>query len=215
MRSLINYSLALLLALPLMAQASAKSAQEVVDDTASRIMTLLNDNREQYRADTSALVNDLNDVLEPVVDFQGFARSVMTVRHSRNASQDQIDRFIESFKSNIAEFYGSALLEFNGGEITVREPRPRDQQGPDRTAVHMDISTSNGQSYRATYTMVRIDDAWKVCNVIVEGFNVGLLFRDLFAQAMQQHRNDLDAVIADWGSVIAASREEIEQEVQQ
>lgn len=215
MRSLIKYSLALLLLLPLVAQASAKSAQAVVDNTASQIMTLLNDNRDAYREDTSALVNDLNAVLDPVVDFQGFARSVMTVRHSRNASQDQIDRFIESFKSNIAEFYGSALLEFNGGEITVRAPRDRDQQGPDRTTVHMEIGTPSGQSYRASYTMVKIDDEWKVRNVIVEGFNVGLLFRDLFAQAMQDQRNDIDAVIADWGSVIAASRDEIEQEVQE
>ncbi len=215
MRSMIKYSLALLLLLPLAAQAGPKAAQAVVDDTANRIMTLLNDNRDKYRENTSALVNDLNEVLDPVVDFQGFARSVMTVRHSRNASQDQIDRFIDSFKSNIAEFYGSALLEFNGGDITVHAPRERDQQSPDRTAVHMDIRTPDGQTYRATYTMVKIDDEWKVRNVIVEGFNVGLLFRDLFAQAMQQHRNDLDAVIADWGSVIKASRDEIEQEVQE
>ncbi|SDT92360.1 MlaC/ttg2D family ABC transporter substrate-binding protein [Halopseudomonas salegens] len=215
MRSLINYSFALLLLLPLFAQAGAKSAQAVVDDTASQIMTLLNENRDAYRDDTDALVRDLSDVLDPVVDFQGFARSVMTVRYSRNASQDQINRFIDSFKSNIAEFYGSALLEANGGELTVLEPRDRDQQGPDRTMVHMDIVSPSGDNYRASYTMVKIDGQWKVRNVVVEGFNVGLLFRDLFAQAMQDKGNDLDAVIADWGSVIAASREEIEQEVEE
>lgn len=212
MRNLINYSLALLLLLPFAAQANMSAAQTVVENTSAEVMRLLEENRDSYRADKSLLVRDFNEVLNPVVDFEGFARSVMTVRHSRNASPEQIERFIEAFKSNIAEFYGAALLDFNGGEIVVQPLRPQDQQGPDRTAVHMDILTPGGTSYRASYTMVRVEGEWKVRNVVVEGFNVGLLFRDLFAQAMQERNDNLDAVIADWGQVIESSRDEIAQD---
>jgi phospholipid transport system substrate-binding protein len=69
----------------------------------------------------------------------------------------------------------------------------------------MEIRTSKGMVYPVTYTMARIDGQWKVRNVIVEGINIGLLFRDQFAQAMQTQRGDMDAVIDNWGSVVAES----------
>ena len=42
-----------------------------------------------------------------------------------------------------------------------------------------------------------------------------LLFRDQFAQAMKANRNDLDAVIDNWGSVVAKSRETVKEETSQ
>ena len=63
--------------------------------------------------------------------------------------------------------------------------------------------------------MTQIDGQWKVRNVIVEGINIGLLFRDQFAQAMKANRNDLDAVIDNWGSVVAKSRETVKEETSQ
>ena len=62
--------------------------------------------------------------------------------------------------------------------------------------------------------MVRIDGQWKVRNVIVEGINMGLLFRDQFAQAMQAQGGDLEAVISNWGNVVAASAKTVEKEVE-
>jgi len=61
---------------------------------------------------------------------------------------------------------------------------------------------------------VRIDGQWKVRNVIVEGINMGLLFRDQFAQAMQAQGGDLEAVISNWGNVVAASAKTVEKEVE-
>src|SRR5690606_41910804 len=82
-------------------------------------------------------------------------------------------------------------------------------------SVNMEVRSNSGNVYPVTYTMANIDGQWKVRNVIVEGINIGLLFRDQFAQAMQNHRNDLDAVIDNWGSVVAESREAVEKEVEE
>tara|TARA_R110002020_G_scaffold135739_2_gene303134 strand:- start:2502 stop:3119 length:618 start_codon:yes stop_codon:yes gene_type:complete len=200
--------------MPLLAQANATTPQEVVEDTSNRVMTVLDANRDTYKDDTDAFVEGLNEVLDPVVDFQGIARSVMTVRYSREATDEQMERFINTFKRSMVEFYGNALLDFDSGQIKVLPSNGRGQQSADRTSVNMEIRASNGNIYPVTYTMVNLDGQWKVRNVIVEGINIGLLFRDQFAQAMQANRNDLDAVIDGWGGVVAKSVEQVEEQVE-
>ena len=44
-------------------------------------------------------------------------------------------------------------------------------------------------------------------NVIINGINIGKLFRDQFAQSMQSNRNDLDKTIAGWAELVARSRQ--------
>ncbi|QJD60467.1 ABC transporter substrate-binding protein [Pseudomonas sp. gcc21] len=215
MRNVIKLALMLALSVPLFAHAASATPQQVVEDTSNRVMDVLDSNRELYRKDSEAFLEGLSEVLDPVVDYEGIARSVMTVRFSRDASPEQIQRFIETFKRSMVQFYGNALLEFDSGKIKVLPPRNRDQQRDDRASVNMEIQTANGTVYPATYTMVNKDGQWMVRNVIVEGINIGLLFRDQFAQAMQAHGNDLDKVIDNWGGVVAQSREKVEEGVAQ
>ncbi|WP_150302806.1 MlaC/ttg2D family ABC transporter substrate-binding protein [Pseudomonas saliphila] len=208
MRNVIKLALVLALSVPLFAQAASATPQQVVEDTSNRVMDVLDSNRELYKKDSAAFLEGLSEVLDPVVDYEGIARSVMTVRFSRDASPEQVQRFIETFKRSMVQFYGNALLEFDSGEISVLPPRNRDKR-EDRASVNMEIKTANGTVYPATYTMVNKDGQWMVRNVIVEGINIGLLFRDQFAQAMQTHNNDLDKVIDNWGGVVAESREKV------
>ena len=215
MRNVIKLALALVLSVPLFAQAASATPQQVVQDTSKRVMDVLDTNRELYKKDSEAFLEGLSEVLDPVIDYEGIARSVMTVRFSRDASPEQIQRFIDTFKRSMVQFYGNALLEFDSGEISVLPPRNRDQQREDRATVNMEIKTANGTVYPATYTMVNKDGQWMVRNVIVEGINIGLLFRDQFAQAMQAHNNDLNKVIDNWGGVVAESREKVEEGVAQ
>src|SRR5690554_7872667 len=105
-------------------------------------METLNANRELYKQDADAFYNGLNEIMEPVVDFQGIARSVMTVRYSRSATPEQMDRFIETFKRSMVEFYGNALLEFDGGSITVLPPARGAQQTEERASVNMEVRRS-------------------------------------------------------------------------
>lgn len=213
MRNIMTWVFALLLSIPLSAQAAAQTPHQVVEDTSIRVMETLNANRDLYQQDSVAFYNGLNEIMEPVVDFQGIARSVMTVRYSRSATPEQMARFIETFKRSMVEFYGNALLEFDSGKIKVLPPARGSQQTEERASVNMEVRANNGNVYPVTYTMANVEGQWKVRNVIVEGINIGLLFRDQFAQAMQTHRNDLEAVIDNWGGVVAQSREVVEDEV--
>ena len=184
---------------------AAPAAHEVVQQTTSTLLADLKTNKEQYRTDPGAFYDALNSILGPVVDVDGISRGVMTVRYSRQASPEQMQRFQENFKRSLMQFYGNALLEYNNQDIRVLPVSG--QQDPQRTSVNMEIKDGNGTIYPLSYTMVSQDGTWKLRNVVINGINVGKLFRDQFAQSMQNNRNDLDKVIDTWADTVARARQ--------
>lgn len=203
LKTLRNSLIALLTAMPLLALA-APSAHEVVQQTTDTLLADLKANKEQYRSNPAAFYDSLNQILGPVVDVDGISRGVMTVRYSRQASPEQMSRFQENFKRSLMQFYGNALLEYDNQDIRVL---PAGKQDAERTSVGMEIRDAKGAVYPLSYTMVAMDGTWKLRNVIINGINVGKLFRDQFAQSMQNNRNDLDKVIDTWADTVARARQ--------
>ncbi|MGE8359762.1 MlaC/ttg2D family ABC transporter substrate-binding protein [Pseudomonas sp.] len=203
-KTLRNGLLVLLAALPMLA-AAAPAAHEVVQETTDTLLADLKANKEQYRKDPGAFYASLDRILGPVVDVDGISRGVMTVRYARQASPEQMTRFQENFKRSLMQFYGNALLEYNNQDIRVLPVSGK--QNPERTAVNMEIKDGNGTVYPLSYTMVAQDGSWKMRNVVINGINVGKLFRDQFAQSMQNNGNDLDKVIDTWADTVAKARQ--------
>ena len=200
--------LVLLAALPMMANA-AGSAHDLVQDTTSKMLADLKANKEQYKQDPSKFYNALNTIVGPVVDAEGISKSIMTVKYSRKATPAQMQTFQENFKKGLFQFYGNALLEYNNQGIIV-DP-PKDESG-DRAEVGMKVSGSNGAVYPVSYTLTKINGEWKLRNVIINGINIGKLFRDQFADAMQRNGNDLDKTINGWAGEVAKAKEETDKQ---
>ncbi|TRX76246.1 MlaC/ttg2D family ABC transporter substrate-binding protein [Pseudomonas mangiferae] len=196
--------LVLLALLPLVATA-AQTPQQVVQDTTDRLLADIQANRDKYRSDADAFYNALNGILGPVVDAEGIAKGVMTVKYSRQATPEQIKRFEEEFKRSLMQFYGNALLEYDNQSIRVLPSAGK--QDPERASVNMEVKDKKGTVYPVSYTLVNQGGAWKVRNVIINGINIGKLFRDQFADAMQKNGNDLEKTIAGWSSVVAKAKE--------
>ena len=206
MISILRRGLLVLLAvMPLMANAAAApSAHDLVDRTTRELLDDLEKNREQYKANPGAFYEALNRIVGPVVDADGISRSIMTVKYSRKATPEQMQRFQENFKRSLMQFYGNALLEYNNQGITVS---PAKEEGAERTSVDMQVKGSNGAVYPVSYTLEKIAGEWKVRNVIINGINIGKLFRDQFADAMQRNGNDLDKTIDGWAGEVAKAKE--------
>ena len=210
MISILRRSLLVLLAaLALMANAvAAPSAHDIIQDTTTRLLADLAANKEQYKQDPSAFYDALNGIVGPVVDADGISKSIMTVKYSRKATPAQMTRFQENFKRSLMQFYGNALLEYNNQGITVS---PAKDESGTRTSVDMQVKGNNGAIYPVSYTLEKINDEWKVRNVIINGINIGKLFRDQFADAMQRNGNDLDKTINGWAGEVAKAKEVTEE----
>ena len=207
MISLLRRGLLVMLAaaLPLMANAApGQSAHDIVQDTTTRLLADLQANKEQYKQDPSRFYDALNSIVGPAVDVEGISKSIMTVKYSRQASEAQMLRFEENFKRSLMQFYGNALLEFKNQGITVG---PAKDESGDRTSVDMTVKGDNGAIYPLSYTLNKVNGEWKVRNVIINGINIGKLFRDQFADAMQRNGNNLDKTIDNWAGEVAKAKQ--------
>ncbi|VVO98567.1 putative phospholipid-binding protein MlaC [Pseudomonas fluorescens] len=201
--------LILLAALPLMANAvAAPSAHELIQDTTTRLLADLAANKEKYKQSPKDFYDALNGIVGPVVDAEGISKSIMTVKYSRKATPEQMTRFQENFKRSLMQFYGNALLEYNNQGITVS---PAKDESGTRTSVDMQVRGSSGSIYPVSYTLEKINGEWKVRNVIINGINIGKLFRDQFTDAMQRNGNDLDKTIDNWAGEVAKAKETTEK----
>ena len=201
--------LVLLATLPLLANAApGQSAHDLVQDTTNRMLADLSANKAKYKQDPADFYAALNNIVGPVVDAEGISKSIMTVKYSRKATPAQMQTFQENFKKGLFQFYGNALLEYNNQGITVD---PAKDESGDRTSVGMTVKGSNGAIYPVQYTLEKINGEWKLRNVIINGINIGKLFRDQFADAMQRNGNDLDKTINNWAGEVAKAKEVTEE----
>ncbi|MFJ2364241.1 phospholipid-binding protein MlaC [Pseudomonas sp. NPDC087697] len=205
--------LVLLAVLPFMGNAvAAQSAHDIVQDTTNRLLADLTANKAKYKQDPNGFYDALNTIVGPVVDAEGISKSIMTVKYSGKATPAQMKTFEDNFKRGLFQFYGNALLEYNNQGIVVD---PAKNESGDRTSVGMTVKGSNGAIYPVQYTLEKINGEWKLRNVIINGINIGKIFRDQFADAMQRNRNDLDKTINGWAGEVAKAKEKTEAETTQ
>ena len=184
---------------------AAPTAADVVKQTTNELLADLKANKELYKSDPSSFYGALDRILGPVVDLEGISKGVMTVKYSRGASPEQMQRFEQSFKTSLMRFYGNALLEYDNQEIRVLPVGGKQPAG--REAVNMEVKDGNGTVYPLSYTMVDLDGSWRMRNVIINGINIGKLFRDQFAQSMRNHGNDLNKVIDTWAETVSKAKQ--------
>ena len=97
------------------------------------------------------------------------------------------------------------MLEYDNQQIRIVPGSGRQEEG--RESVNMEIKDSKGTIYPLSYTMVMLDGQWRIRNVIINGINIGKLFRDQFSEAMRNNRNNLNVVIDSWADTVAKAKE--------
>ena len=108
---------------PAGAQAPAASTatlgpQEIVENSAKRMLDELDANRAMYAKDPAKLDALVANVLLPNFDTDYAARLVLG-QTWRTASEQQRKRFVDAFYHSLLHNYGNALLNFTAGNFTV------------------------------------------------------------------------------------------------
>lgn len=185
-------------------QAQIPEAEQLVETTTSEMLILIEDAKSYVDEDPERFYREVEALLRPVIDFPRFARSVMAV-HYKRATPVQRDRFAEGFKWSLVRTYALALTEFNDGGATI-VPSERPSRRPDRASVKQEIR-SEGEVYPVIYSMAQTSNGeWRVMNIIINGINMGLTYRNQFASAMNDpaYGGDLDRAIDGWVASLGA-----------
>ncbi|MBS3804576.1 MAG: ABC transporter substrate-binding protein [Oleiphilaceae bacterium] len=176
---------------------SEQDLRRYVDENTQQMVKLLNENRGLYEEDPEAFYEELEDAMTGFVDFRRIAARVMG-RYARQASPEQRDEFVRVFKRSLFDSYAKMLVSADDFEMAVQEVDIKSDNA-DRALVSINVTTEGGDRYPVTYSMYRNKEGkWLMENVIVEGVNIGLAYRDRFAQNMDSERGDVDAVIDGW-----------------
>jgi len=177
--------------------------KQYVDENTQKLVQKLNEEKGLYEQDPEAFYASMDEALDQFVDFRRIAARVMG-RYARQTSPEQRDEFVAKFKRSLFDSYAQALVSAENFEINVLEAEIL-PQNDDRASVQMEVVSASGNRYPVTYSMYRNGEGrWMMENVIVEGVNIGLAFRDRFAQEMEQNRGQVQAVIDGWGDAVEA-----------
>jgi phospholipid transport system substrate-binding protein len=197
----IAASLALIAAVPVHAQAPAGGApataapatlgpQELVEDSAKRMLAELDANRPMYQKDPAKLDSLVANVLLPNFDIDYAARLVLG-QAWRTASEDQRKRFVAAFYHSLLRNYGNALLNYTSGNFTIL-PYKGDS-GDNQATVRTEIKKSTGEKVPVNFSLHKTDSGWKAWDVVIEGISYVKSFKTDFAAEIQQ--KGLDEVI--------------------
>jgi len=175
----------------------------LIQNTSTQLIDVIKAGKGYYDHDPDRFFKAVQDVLEPVVDFDSFSKGVMAANYKR-ATPEQRDRFKATFKYGLIHTYAKALLNYGDEKIEVLPPS-KPAREPDRDSVTMNV-WSEGKAYPVEYSMHLDDDGkWRMGNIIINGINIGLTYRNQFATQMSAPENggDVDKVIDAWANTIA------------
>lgn len=185
----------LVLVLPIMATA-AESPQTVVQDATNTLLTRITKEKATLKKDESALLRVVEENITPFVDIDGIARSVMG-QYFRQATPAQQKEFARVFKQSLVRTYAKGLTSYEDQKIMFKPYKAGTD--PQKAQVNVDVHGDGGQVFPVTFQM-QMDKAgqWKVRNLILNGINLGLTFRNQFSSAVETNRGNLDKAIAGW-----------------
>ncbi|NBW84514.1 MAG: ABC transporter substrate-binding protein [Proteobacteria bacterium] len=147
---------------------------QFIDSQAQMMVFIIKNNQELYDKDPEMFKSKINAVFEPMVDFRRVGASVMGKKYYLAASESQRLQFIQAFKSSLLDTYSSTLAQWGDQEITTIFP---------------EVSESKPT-----------EDNWLIINIIVNGVNLGLTFRNQFQALAKEHNENIDEIIKHWTS---------------
>jgi phospholipid transport system substrate-binding protein len=170
---------------------STLGPQELVEDSAKRMLTELDKNRSVYANDPAKLDSLVANVLLPHFDSEYAARLVLG-QTWRTATPEQRTRFVDAFYHSLLRNYGNALLNFTADRFVVLPYRG--DPGETMATVRTEVKKSNGEKVPVNFSLRKTPEGWKAWDVVIEGISYVKSFRTDFGAEIQQ--KGLDEVIA-------------------
>lgn len=172
---------------------------ETLEAISENVLEAVRQHTSRQDATPVVLQADLLKILDPSLDFESFSRGVMGRYYDLATPQQRVE-FADEFKTTLVELYTSALVAAKIETITIVETSSK-KEG--RANVAMDAKSKGGESYTLQYNMSQNDDgAWLIRNIILDGVNIGLTYRNQFKSAMETENEDLARVVKLWPEII-------------
>ena len=172
-----------------------ENAFNFINENAVYFLTIIKTEGSKYDEKPDEFKEKLKNIWEPMVDVRLVSRLILSKAY-RTATEEQILLFQARTKKLLLDTYITALLEFEDYEL---ETSRKIKENKNKT-LEVEINFfSASDSFKAKFTLYKNKQGeLKIINIIIDGINLGLTFRNQFQDNLKNENYDLDKAIETW-----------------
>lgn len=157
--------------------------QELIRQTADKLLSQIQSNSEQYQQDPDKLYALVDKVVLPHFDFDTMVDLALGDYKSK-ISTEQRPLLINEFRVLLVRTYGKALLEYNDQEI-IYLPTEGSMEG-EEVVVKTEIEQQGGFPIPLNYSLKAGKQGWKVYDISVDDISLVTNYRSSFARQIKK-----------------------------
>ena len=163
---------------------------ELVRDASTQMLMMLKEEKTSIKENPARLDEMVAEIVLPHFDLERMGRWTLG-KYWRNANPQQREEFVKEFRALLIRSYGRALLDYADAEIVYLPFRMQDDET--RVKVHTELSRSNENSVKITYSMHSTANGWKIYDVAIQGISLVTNYRSTFMNKVK--KDGLDQLI--------------------
>ncbi|MDA7856420.1 ABC transporter substrate-binding protein [Gammaproteobacteria bacterium] len=170
-----------------------------IDNNAQLMVETLKNNKQLFSEDRDLFEDKIKEIFEPMIDFRRISASVMGKKYYMQASKVERIQFVTIFKDSLLDTYAETLAQWEDQAI---ETVFLDYiASPELKKIEVKQELNTGDSiYPILYKLRKTNDSWAITNIIINGVNLGLTFRNQFRALADEHKGDVSLTIDNWVS---------------
>ena len=171
-----------------------------IDKNAQQMVVVLIENKSLFLEDRAAYEDKIKEIFEPMIDFKRVAAGVMGRQHYMKASPKQRNEFVDIFRNSLLDTYSETLAQWENQNIDTIFPETRDFLDKRSIEVRQILNTGSSK-YPISYKLRKSEDgSWMIINIIVNGVNLGLTFKNQFQALALKNNDDIEETLDGWVS---------------
>jgi len=170
-----------------------------IDSNAQKMANVLTSESELFETDRLIYEEKIKEIFEPMIDFRRVAASVMGKKYYLMSSKEQRSDFVLIFKDSLLDTYAETLAQWGDSTISTQLPAKKIDPSIKNIEVRQILDTGNSK-YPISYKLKKTKDGWKIVNIIINGVNLGLTFRNQFQALAISHDEDIELTLKNWVS---------------
>ena len=181
---------------------SEENPYNFIDVNAQKMVVVLKENKLLFTEDRELYEQKIKEIFEPMIDFRRVAATVMGKKYYLASSKEQRSEFVDIFKDSLLDTYAETLAQWENQTITTIFPLNMEDQSYELKNIEVQQTLNTGSSeYPISYKLRKNkDNSWSIVNIIVNGVNLGLTFRNQFQALASNNNGDIEATLKGWVS---------------
>ena len=169
-----------------------------IDENAQKMVRVLTEDSSLFETNRTLYEDKIKEIFEPMIDFRRVAASVMGKKYYLLATKEERAEFVLIFRDSLLDTYAETLAQWGDSTITTEFPKNKEELSKN-VEVKQTLDTGTSK-YPISYKLRKSKDGWKIVNIIINGVNLGLTFRNQFQALAVSHNENISDTLRNWVS---------------